>query len=174
MDIIEQGFEEILKEIDEKKSKKEELSAQVLQNKAALLKRMGEKAAPLAKTLGINILVQAKTDVHGEMFEKVYSDKKMFVLGKTEPMPYRPDDMTKKVDNQFCVLSEDGKFYEFMYSSSEFLTDAYTQEMLPAAALDLYGTEIIFMLYKAFQQYLTEEKELVSALEKTISFIFTE
>ncbi|MDD3977270.1 MAG: hypothetical protein PHI15_03825 [Methanomicrobium sp.] len=174
MDIIEQGFEKILAEIEEQKSKKEEFSKEILAEKTALLERMGQKAAPLAKTLGINILVQAKIDAHGELFEKVFTDKKMFILGKTEPMPYRPDDMTKKVDNQFCVLSEDGRFYEIMYSNTETRTDAYTQEIKPKEALDIYGTEIIFMLYKAFQQYLTEERELVSALEKTIVFIFSD
>ena len=171
MDIIEQGFEKILKQIEEDKEKKEALSAEILRSRAELLKRMGEKAAPLVETVGINMLIQAKSDIHSEMFEKVYSDKKLFVLAKTEPMPYRPDDMTKKVDSQFCIISEEGKFFEFMYSTSEILTDSYTREIPASEALDLYGMEIIFMLYKAFHQYLKGEEELISALGKTIAFI---
>ncbi|MBN2733374.1 MAG: hypothetical protein JXQ82_00745, partial [Methanomicrobiaceae archaeon] len=171
MEIIEKGFEEILKRIEEDKDKKEELSAEVLKNQSKLLERMGDKAAPLVKTVGINMLLSAKSNIHGEMFEKRYTDKKMFVLGKTEPMPYRPDDASKKVDSQFCILSEDKKFYEIMYSSSEFATDSYLREIPAEEALSLYGTEIIFMIYKAFHQYLKEEDELVSALGKTIAFI---
>lgn len=171
MDIIEQGFDRILKQIEEDKAQKEVLSAEILQKRAELLKRMGEKAAPLVKTLGVNMLTGAKSDIHGEMFEKRFSDKKMFVLAKTEPMPYRPDDMTKKIDSQFCIISEDGKLYEFMYSSSEFMTDSYSREIPAEEALDIYGMEIIYMIYKAFHQYLKGEEELVSALGKTIAFI---
>ncbi|MDD4299807.1 MAG: hypothetical protein PHO78_04030 [Methanomicrobium sp.] len=174
MDIIEQGFEEILKSIEEKRSEKEELSKEILENKAALLDRMGKKAAPLAKEFGINLLVRAKTDMQGDMYDNVYSDKKMFVLGKTDPMPYRPDDMTKRVDSQFCVLSEDGEFMEVMYSTTERFTDSFINTMTTEEAFDIYGAEIIFMLYKAFHQYLTEESELVEALGKTVSFIFKE
>ncbi|MBP2134140.1 hypothetical protein J2128_002106 [Methanomicrobium sp. W14] len=171
MDAIEEGFNEILRQIEEEEKNKEKLSDEVMKNSAALLEKMSEKAAPLVKKHGINMLVKARTDMHGEMYDKIYSDKKMFVLGKTEPMPYRPDDMTKKVQSQFCTLSEDGSLEEVMYSSTEILTDSYIQEISSKEAVDIYGTEIIFMLYKSFAQYLDDEKELVSALEKTVSFI---
>ena len=52
----------------------------------------------------------------------------MIVLAKTDPMNYRPDDVTKKVDDQFCTLSEDGRFYELMYSSDGMSVDSYLKE----------------------------------------------
>lgn len=171
MGIIEEGFEEILKKIEESKEREEELTAEVLEKEALLLERMAEKAKPLVSKMGVTLLVGGKTDSSGQMVETRFHDKKMFVLGKTDPMPYRPDDMTKPVSSQFCALTEDGTFLEIMYSTVGPLTDSYENELSAAEALDLYGFDIFYMLYKAFEQYLTEEKEFVAALEKVVSFI---
>jgi len=55
----------------------------------------------------------------------VFYEKKMIVLGKSDPLPYRPDDPSKPVDTQLCVLSEDGNFYEVMYTTTEIRVDSY-------------------------------------------------
>ncbi|WOF17371.1 hypothetical protein F1737_11385 [Methanoplanus sp. FWC-SCC4] len=172
MDIIEEGFLEIVRQIDELKSKEESASSRILEGKDVLLERMGKLSVPVAKSAGINLLVRAKIDSMGGLYDKVYTEEKMLVLGKTEPLPYRPDDASKPVTNQFCVLSEDGMFYEFMYSADEHITDSYKQELTADEAVSIYGLDIMYMLYKALEQYLTEEKELVMALERTIAFVF--
>lgn len=171
---IEEGFEELLKKAEEFKEREEEMTSEVLEKEALLLERMAEKAKPLVSKVGVTLLIGAKSDASGEMVETRFHDKKMFVLGKTEPMPYRPDDMSKPVNSQFCALTEDGKFLEIMYSTVGPLTDSYENELTAEEALDLYGLEIVYMLYKAFEQYLTEEKEFVSALEKVVSFMMKE
>ncbi len=171
MGIIEEGFEEILKKIGESKEREEELTAEVLEKEALLLERMAQKAKPLVADMGVTLLLGGKSDVTGQMVETRFHKKKMFVLGKTDPMPYRPDDMSKPVNSQFCALTEDGTFLEIMYSTMGPVTDSYENELTPAEALDLYGLEILYMLYKAFEQYLSEEKEFVDALEKVVSFM---
>ena len=171
---IEEGFDELLKQIEESKEREEELTSEVLENEALLLKRLAEKAKPLVSKVGVTLLIGAKSDASGQMVETRFHDRKMFVLGKTDPMPYRPDDMSKPVNSQFCALSEDGKFIEIMYSTVGPLTDSYENELTAEEALDLYGLEILYMLYKAFEQYLADEKEFVTALERVISFMMKE
>ncbi|MBN1431591.1 MAG: hypothetical protein JW931_02345 [Methanomicrobiaceae archaeon] len=171
MGIIEDGFEEILKKIEESKEREEELTAEVIEKEALLLERLAEKAKPFVSEVGVTLLVGAKSDATGQMVETHFHKKKMFVLGKTDPMPYRPDDMSKPVNSQFCALTEDGTFLEIMYSTIGPITDSYENELTAAEALDLYGLEILYMLYKAFEQYLNEEKEFVDALEKVVSFM---
>lgn len=171
MGIIEEGFEEILKKIEESKEREEVLTSEIIDKEALLLERMAEKARPLVSKMGVTLLLGGKSDASGHMVETRFHKKKMFVLGKTEPMPYRPDDMSKPVNSQFCALTEDGTFLEIMYSTVGPLTDSYENELTAAEALDLYGLEILYMLYKAFEQYLTEEKEFIDALEKVISFM---
>ena len=171
-EIIKKGFDAIVSEIDAGKAKADELSEEVKKNRAELLSAMGRTAAPLAAKMGVNLLIRGKAGANGEMYDQVYSDEKMFILGKTDPMPYRPDDMTKKVDTQFCALSEKGVFSEIMYTNSEFMTDSYIREISAEEAFDLYGFDIMFMLYKAFEQYLRRSDDLVSSLEKTLAYVF--
>lgn len=174
MGIIEEGFEEILKKIEESKEREEELTGEIMEKEALLLERMAGKAKPFVARMGVTLLLGGTSDASGQMVETRFHKKKMFVLGKTDPMPYRPDDMSKPVNSQFCALTEDGKFLEIMYSTVGPITDSYENELTPAEALDLYGLEILYMLYKAFEQYLAEEKEFVDALEKVVSFMMDE
>lgn len=171
MGIIEEGFEEILKKIDDYKEHEGELTAEIIEKDAQLLERMAEKAAPLVSNMGVMLLLGGKSDATGQMVETRFHKKKMFVLGKTDPMPYRPDDMSKPVNSQFCALTEDGTFLEIMYSTIGPITDSYEHEMTAEEVIDLYGLEILYMLYKAFEQYFAEEKDFVEALEKVISFM---
>jgi len=170
-DIIEQGFDRIIEEIKEYSEKKEELTGEVKERKAALLARMAGQTAPLVKQIGLDMLDRGKRDTGGELYDTRYYPKKMIVLGKAEPVAYRPDDMTKRVDTQVCVLSEDGEFSELMYSSDGYTVDSYLNRITPDEVLDIYGYEIMLMLYRAMREYLQEEKELVDALEKTLAYI---
>ena len=83
----------------------------------------------------------------------------MIVLGKTEPLPYRPDDPTKPIDTQVCVLDEEGKFYEVMYTTTDIRTDSYKSPITPEEAVDIYGYDLVFMLYRALYEYVEKEEE---------------
>ena len=96
----------------------------------------------------------------------------MILLGKSnDPAPFRPDNMAKKVTDQFCTVGEDGKFYEIMYSGDDLIIDSYLAEITPRQVIDLYGYDAMFMLYKAMVQYLENQEELVEALKRTLSYI---
>jgi hypothetical protein len=78
------------------------------------------------------------------------------------------------VDTQYCVLSEDGTFYELMYSSNELIIDTYRNPLAPREVIDIYGYDILFMLYRALHDYMKDEEELIGALEKTLEYVFQE
>jgi hypothetical protein len=172
MDEIEAGFEKIMQTIDELKKSDSHLSEQVRTHDRELLGRMAVTSTPIVKSVGLNLLKIGKQDTKNELYDANYYPEKMIILGKTDPAPYRPDDTSKKITDQFCVLSEGGKFYELMYSSDGFLTDSYLNPIDPKAALDIYGYDIMFMLYRAMHEYLKGETELVAALEKVVGYIF--
>jgi hypothetical protein len=172
MDEIEAGFQKIVEKIGELGAKERALADNIRQNDAALLERMANSAIPVVKSIGLFMLYRGKQDIKGEIYDPGYHPRKMIILGKTEPAPFRPDDVTKKVVDQFCVLDEDGKFFELMYSSDGFLTDSYLNPVDPKTALEIYGYDVMFMLYQAMHDCLKGEEALVEALEKTISYIF--
>ena len=174
MDQIEKGYRELLKKIDEFNSKRDELSEEVRAREAALMARMGEMTAPLVARIGMNMLKRGKADTKGEMYDTVYYQQKMIVLGKTDPVAHRPDNISKKVDDQFCVLAEDGRFYEMMYSTEGIVVDSYQNPLSPEDALQIYGHEIMVMLYRAMRDYLEGQKELLDVVEKTLAFVLAE
>lgn len=174
MEEIEAGFKKILENIDALKEKKNQLSEEILKNDAALLSRMAQSATEIIEKVGLNMLERGKIDSKGELYETIFTQKKMIILGKTDPVEFRPDDTDKKVDDQFCALSEDGNFYEIMYSSDGFLVDSYQNEITPREALDFYGYDIMFMLYRAMHDYLQGQESLVEALGITIEYLFPE
>ncbi|MCU0632403.1 MAG: hypothetical protein MUC66_05440 [Methanolinea sp.] len=171
MDQIEKGYKALLKKIDELDARRETLSEEVKAREAELMARMGEITAPLVSRIGMNMLNRGKQDTKGEMYDTVYYPKKMVILGKTDPVEHRPDNISKKADEQFCVLSEDGNFYELMFSSDGIMVDSYLNPLTAGDALQIYGHEIMVMLYRAMRDYLEGQKELVDALEKTIAFV---
>ncbi|MCC7565598.1 MAG: hypothetical protein KO206_04890 [Methanomicrobiaceae archaeon] len=170
-EVIEEGYSRLIEKLEETSRRREELSREVRDREAALLGRMAEKTMPVIGQKGLEMLELGKVDPGGAIYDPVYYPKKMILLGKTDPVPYRPDDPTKPVENQICVLSEDGKFFELMYSSDGFILDSYLNPLTPAEALDLYGYEIMLMLYRAMREYLESEGDLVDALAKTLEFI---
>jgi len=171
MDEIEAGFKKLADRIREREGEKGALSEEVKKKEAALLSRMAKTAKPLIPTIGMNLLERGKQDTKGELYDTVFSRNKMIVLGKTDPVEFRPDNITKKVDDQFCVLSEDGKIYEVMYSFDGFLVDSYRNKISPEEAMSRYGVEILYMLYHAFHDYLKGQDELIGALKITLDFI---
>ncbi|MGA2935417.1 MAG: hypothetical protein ABSD81_09720 [Methanomicrobiales archaeon] len=174
MDEIEKGFDLIFEQIEELEAGKEERARQILEGKAKLLEKMAEKSAPIVARVGMNMVNRAKIDSKGEPYNAEYYQKKMLVLGKTEPAKFRPDNMNKAVADQFCIISEDGKFYELMYSSDPIFMDSYLNPLTPDQVLDIYGLEIMFMLYRAMRDYMEANRDLVEALGKAIVFIFGE
>lgn len=172
MDDIEKGFELILDQLGDLEKKKEEVAGRILEGKAELLEKMGEKSAAIVARIGLSMVRRAKLDSNGEPYNAEYYPEKFLVLGKTEPVKFRPDDPKKSVNDQFCILSEKGKFFELMYSSDVVLMDSYLNPLTPGDAIEIYGLEILFMLYRAMRDYLDAERDLVDALGKTISFVF--
>jgi hypothetical protein len=172
MDEIEAGLEKIKQKIDELKVKEGTLAKEIEENDAKLLARMANTARPIVKAIGLNMLKMGKQDTKGEIYDPMYYPAKMIVLGKAEPNAFRPDNPTKKITDQFCVLSEDGDFFELMYSFDGFLTDSFLNPIDPKRAIELYGYDVMFMTYLAMHDYLKGEEELVAALEKVFGYIF--
>ena len=171
-DIIEAGFQKLTEKIQEKEKEREKLSEEVRKNDAELLARMAALTAPIIGKIGLNMLYKGKQDSKGELYDTAFHPNKMIVLGKTEPVKFRPDDISKPVSDQFCVLSEDGAFYELMYTSDQFGVDSYLNPLTPAEAIQVYGYEVMFMLYRAMRDYLKGQEDLVAALEMTMAFVF--
>ncbi len=174
MDDIEKGFDRIFEQLDELEKEKGDKVRGILEGKAELLGKMASKSVPVVAKAGLSMVRRAKLDSKGEPYNAEYYPMKLLVLGKTEPAKYRPDDMTKAVADQFCVLSEDGRFYELMYSADPVFMDSYLNPLTPEQVIDFYGLEIMFMLYRAMRDYLEAERELVDALGTVFSFIFGE
>ena len=171
-DVIEKGFDQIFSELDELNKAQEDRAKQIMEGKARLLGKMAGTAAPVVARIGLSMVNRAKLDSKGEPYNAEYYPEKMLVLGKTEPAKFRPDDVTKPVADQFCVISEKGRFFELMYSSTPVFMDSYLNPLTPAEVLDIYGLEIMFMLYRAMRDYLEANKELVEALGKVIAYVF--
>jgi hypothetical protein len=172
MDDIEKGFDQIFNELDELNKAQGARAKQILEGKARLLAKMAEAAAPVISRVGLSMVNRAKIDSRGEPYNAEYYPGKMLVLGKTDPAKFRPDDVTKPVADQFCVLSEEGKFYELMYSSSPIFMDSFLNPLTPEEVLDIYGLDAMFMLYRAMRDYLETNREMVEALGKVLAFIF--
>lgn len=172
MDEIETGFTKIMEKIEELNMAKGTLSDTVRKNDAKLLSRMADSATPVVKIVGLNMLKKGKQDTKGEIYDPQYYPQKMIILGKAETATVRPDNPQMPVTDQFCVLAEDGEFFELMYSFDGFLTDSFLNPLDTRKAIDQYGYDIMFMLYRAMHDYLKGEEELVKSLESVVSYIF--
>ena len=172
MDEIEKGFNKITEKIEALQNEGKPLSEKVRANDAKLLERMARSAEPVVLEVGLRMLKKGKQDTKGEMYDPLYFIEKMIILGKTDPVSGRPDNPAIPVTDQFLVLSEDGAFYELMYSFDGFLTDSYLNRIDAKQAIDQYGYDIMFMLYRALADYLKGEEELIAALDKVIGYVF--
>ena len=171
--IIEEGYARLLETLDDLQEKREESAATLRENIGARIARMAADTAPVVGVIGLEMLRRAKREASGELYDQEYYEKKMIVLGKAEPLPYRPDDPTKPIDTQVCVLDEEGKFYEVMYTTTDIRTDSYKNPITPEEAVDIYGYDLVFMLYRALYEYVEKEEELVAALAQALEYIGT-
>ena len=176
MDEIEAGLIKIEEKIEGLKAleaRRESLSQEILNHDADLLAKMAGLAVPVVKIVGLNMLKKGKQDTRGEMYDPAYFPGRMIILGKsTEQGLFRPDNPQMPVTDQFCVLSEEGKFFELMYSFDGFLTDSYLNPIDAKTAISHYGYDIMYMLYRALHDYLKGEEALIEALEKVIAYVF--
>jgi hypothetical protein len=170
--IIEEGFTRLTETIAELGERRGTLEAEILSDLSGLLEKMATLATPLVGTLGNQFLEKSKQDAKGELYDTVHYEKKMIVIGRAEePVHYRPDDPKKSVQKQFCLLTEDGELAELMYSDDGFIIDSYLNPLTPKEAIELYGPELLFMLYRALHDYGNLQEELVVALDTTLAFI---
>jgi hypothetical protein len=171
-EVIERGFSRLVELINTKDKAIDAYNVEIRERDADLLLRMASLMKHVIGKIGIHMLEKGKSDNQGEIFDPQYYNTRMILLGKSsEPAPFRPDNMAKKVSDQFCTISEDGKFYEIMYSNDGFVIDSCRSEITPRQVIDLYSYDAIFMLYKAMQQYLENQESLLTSLENVISFI---
>ncbi len=175
MDEIEAGYKKLEQKIQELQEKSDSLSQEIRDHDAELLARMAESAVPVVRVVGLNMLKKGKQDTKGEIYDPAYFPGKMIILGKAaNPAAARPDNPQMPVTDQFCVMSEEGKFFELMYSFDGFLHDSYLNPIDTKTAIEHYGYDILFMLYRAMHDYLKGEEALVEALEKVIGYIFAQ
>lgn len=173
MDEIEAGYKKIEQKIQELQEKSDSLSKEIRDHDAELLARMAKSAVPVVRVVGLNMLKKGKQDTKGEIYDPAYFPRRMIILGKaTKPAASRPDNPQMPVTDQFCVMSEEGKFFELMYSFDGFLHDSFLNPIDSKTAIDHYGYDIMFMLYRAMHDYLKGEEALVEALEKVLGYIF--
>jgi hypothetical protein len=171
MDEVEAGFSKLMEKIATSDENKSILTNEIREKEGLLLGRMATSSMVIVKKIGLNLLHRGKQDTKGEVYDAEFYPQKMIVLGKTDPVEFRPDDMNKKVTDQFCVLVDDGRLYELMYSSDGFFVDSFLNPLDPDAALQLYGFDVMVMLYRAMRDYLEGQESLVDALQKTLDFI---
>jgi len=175
MDEIEAGYKKLEQKIQELQEKTDSLSQEIRDHDAELLARMAISAVPVVRAVGLNMLKKGKQDTKVEIYDAAYFPGKMIILGKaTKPAASRPDNPQMPITDQFCVMSEEGKFFELMYSFDGFLHDSYLNHIDTKTAIDHYGYDIMFMLYRAMHDYLKGEEALVEALEKVIGYIFAQ
>ncbi len=148
-----------------------EKAGRVRQDEAALLARMGATAASIVDLAGLEVMTRGKIDGSGDLFDQAFFPKKMLLLARGEPMPFRPDDASKAITDQFLVLRHDGTFAELMYSNDTVLVDSYLSPMTAEDALGVYGPELLLMLYRALRQYLEGQEALLAALKTTLEFV---
>ncbi|HWQ67425.1 MAG TPA: hypothetical protein VN372_11210 [Methanospirillum sp.] len=171
-DIIMAGYNRLIDLISTTDDSIVQHTEEVLSHESVLLEKMASQTAPIIMKVGISILERGKKNNQGEIYDGKYYPKRMLVLGRSaELAPYRPDNINKVIIDQFCVLSEDGGFYEIMYSGDDLIIDSYLGALNPRQVLDLYGYEAVFMLYKAMKQYLENQEALLESLGKTLEFI---
>ena len=171
-DLVINGYTRLIELIRTTDASIDQSVATVRDHEAELLDRMGAMTGPVIKDAGISILEKGKKDSLGEIYDAVHYDKRVFILGKSIDLaPYRPDNMNRSVIDQFCLLSEDGKFYEVMYSADELIVDSYMGELTPRQVLDIYGYDAVYMLYKGMKEYLEGQENLLSGLEATLQFL---
>jgi len=171
-DVVEKGFERLESLVEETKGKQKEVAEEVKQNATELLNKMTATVGLIVREIGQEFLQKAKVDQKGELYDQVYYPDKMILLGKSStPEAFRPDNPTKKVTQQYCVLSEAGNLFELMFSNDGFIIDTYASKLSAEDALYFYGYEIIYMLYAAMRDYALAQQDILDAMNTTLGYI---
>lgn len=171
-EIVEQGFERLTALVAETKEAQNAAAEEVEKENAKLLSMMAKTVGEIVAEIGQEFLLKAKMDTKGELYDQKYYAEKMIILGKSaEPVTFRPDNPTKKVDQQFCVLNEKGEIQELMFSNDGFIIDTYASSLSAEDAIHFYGYDIIYMLYSAMQDYALAQQDVLEALNLTLGFI---
>lgn len=171
-DVIVNGYTRLIELIRTADDSIDQHTVELREQEAAMLARMGAITGPVIKDAGITIMEKGKKDNQGEIYDAVYYPSRFFIIGKsTDLAPYRPDNMSRPVSNQFCMVAEDGKFYEVMYSADDLVVDSYLGELTPGQVLEIYGYDAVYMLYKGMKEYLEGQENLLAGLEVTIQFL---
>lgn len=169
---VEKGFDRLGEIVAQTKTEQKELLEKIMQEDVALLKKMISSVAPVISEAGQIFMLKAKQDTKGELYDQRYYDSKMILLGKTQnPLEFRPDNPSKKVDRQYCVLSEKGELFELMFSNDGFIVDTYASPLSVEDALEFYGYDILYMLYSAMREYSLAQNDILDALNITLGFI---
>jgi hypothetical protein len=58
-----------------------------------------------------------------------------------------------------------------MYTNIEIRTDSYLAPLAPDEAFDIYGYDLVFMLYRALYEYAEKDEELTAALARTLEYL---
>jgi len=170
-DEIERGFAALEERITTTRDAIAEATDTVQKSEAVILARMAATAVVIVPVAGLEVMARGKVDASGEMYDQGYYPGRMLILARTDPMPFRPDNPEKAVTDQFCVLKEDGRLAELMYSTDTVLVDSLLVPIAPEDALGIYGPELLFMLYRALRQYLEGEEALLDALRTTLEYL---
>ena len=171
-EIVEQGFYLLRNLVSKTKEEQEAAAAEIEKENAKLLSMMAHTVGEIVAEVGQEFLLKAKMDTKGELYDQKYYAEKMIILGKSaEPVSFRPDNPTKKVDQQFCVLTEKGEIMELMFSNDGFIIDTYASKLSEDDALHFYGYDIIYMLYSAMRDYALAQQDVLEALNLTLGFI---
>ncbi len=171
-EVIEQGFYRLRNLVTETKEVQNIAAAEIEKENTKLLAMMAHTVGEIVSEVGQEFLLKAKMDTKGELYDQKYYPEKMIILGKSaEPISFRPDNPTKKVDQQFCVLTEKGEIQELMFSNDGFIIDTYVSKLTEEDALHFYGYDIIYMLYSAMRDYALAQQDVLDALNLTLGFI---
>ncbi|HJJ42179.1 MAG TPA: hypothetical protein O0W90_02540 [Methanocorpusculum sp.] len=170
--IVEDGLNRIEFLIEESKKEKEDAINKIIENDSELLSRMTELVTPIIPEVGQVFITKAKQDIKGELYDQKYYSEKMILLLKSDnPVSLRPDNPKKKVDNQYCVLSENGQLSELMFSNDGFVIDSYLSPISAEEAISYYGYEIMYILYSALSEYCLAQQDVIDALNITLGMI---
>lgn len=171
-EVIEQGFYRLRSLVTETKEEQNAAASKIEEGSAELLSMMAKTVGAVVEEIGQEFLLKAKMDTKGELYDQKYYAEKMIILGKSaEPVSFRPDNPTKKVDQQFCVLTKKGEIMELMFSNDGFIIDTYASKLSEDDALHFYGYDIIYMLYSAMRDYALAQQDVLEALNLTLGFI---
>ncbi|MDO5844057.1 MAG: hypothetical protein Q4Q53_02790 [Methanocorpusculum sp.] len=170
--VVEEGFDRLTELVTKTKLEQNAVLNKIAEGDAALLKKMIESVAPVISEAGQEFMLKAKQDSKGDLYDQKYYDFKMILLGKTEhPVEFRPDNPKKKVEQQYCVLSEKGELFELMFSNDGFIVDTYAAPLSIDDALEFYGYDILYMLFSAMREYSLAQQDLLDALNITLGFM---